>query len=400
MPVLLKIEELEPGMVLAEKVVNGVSVLMQRDKVLEEKDISLLTKRFPDLEVRIIDPLLDERISFQNDSLDQDISFTVRVKALSTINKMDTTIRTKTGLDEKNCAAFIKSVSEMVAWIQTNHIKTAILPISKTYEEHRANVFFLAVAIGAFSRNHIRNERYRLSVAKKIWNVMDLKPLATAALLQDVGMVPIKHLLAKQDLNEDEAEMIKMHPIRGAEMIPDTIHSLVRQAVKMHHENVNGTGYPAGIPGDKVNVLAKVVRVADAYCSTIAPEVFKKIKSPFETLYEMLFGQYKVFYDPAILRILARVVQPFQIGARIKINTMETAVITKHDLENPFNPQMVIAYNKEGRKLTGDELQPAFFINDREDILFKTCDGQDITYLNDVPHHEFKSEEEAAVITK
>jgi HD-GYP domain-containing protein (c-di-GMP phosphodiesterase class II) len=60
--------------------------------------------------------------------------------------------------------------------------------------------------------------------------------------------------------------MVKMHPVRGAEMIKGVkFLERVVDMVRHHHERVDGRGYPDGLKGDEISTAAKIVNVADAF---------------------------------------------------------------------------------------------------------------------------------------
>jgi HD-GYP domain-containing protein (c-di-GMP phosphodiesterase class II) len=87
-----------------------------------------------------------------------------------------------------------------------------------------------------------------------------------AALIHDVGKisVPVEILSKPTRLSENEFSLIKQHPkvgydiLRGIEF-PWPLAEIVYQ----HHERINGSGYPRGLPGDKMNEEAKILAVSD-----------------------------------------------------------------------------------------------------------------------------------------
>ena len=74
MPILMHMNELEPGMILARNIMNRYSVLLPHGHRVKEKDIKSLGRVLPDASVYITDPLLDQEVEFDDDSEDQKIS--------------------------------------------------------------------------------------------------------------------------------------------------------------------------------------------------------------------------------------------------------------------------------------------------------------------------------------
>jgi len=106
-----------------------------------------------------------------------------------------------------------------------------------------------------------------------------LKELEWAALLHDVGKIGIpEHVLNKPGkLTEDEYAIIKGHPSRGEEIL-DPVASLepVLEGVLYHHENPDGTGYPEGLEGDAIPVLARIIHVVDVFDALTSTRSYRK----------------------------------------------------------------------------------------------------------------------------
>jgi HD-GYP domain-containing protein (c-di-GMP phosphodiesterase class II) len=96
----------------------------------------------------------------------------------------------------------------------------------------------------------------------------DVKDVTTAALLHDVGKVyhEFGALLQKEGrLTPEEKALLQSHPIRSAELIA-TISNLrgsVELAVRHHHENYDGTGYPEGMRGESIPIGSRIIMIAD-----------------------------------------------------------------------------------------------------------------------------------------
>jgi HD-GYP domain-containing protein (c-di-GMP phosphodiesterase class II) len=95
----------------------------------------------------------------------------------------------------------------------------------------------------------------------------ELKSLEEAAQLHDLGKIWIPdYLFLKHKLSEKERELVRQHPAMAAEALA-SIHAPqeVISAVLHHHENFDGTGYPAGLNGASIPLEARIIAVADAF---------------------------------------------------------------------------------------------------------------------------------------
>jgi len=213
----------------------------------------------------------------------------------------------------------------------------------------------------------------------------EVKPaeLATAAMLHDIGMVALADLTNKESgLTADEYAQVKQHPAAGAAMLGDQVNGGIREAVRNHHENENGTGYPGGLQSDEIGVYAKIIRVTDAYTAGTSHRRYRKTKSAIRVMYEMIHGEYRDLYDSESLRILSKIIRPIPVGAKLKLNTNQHAVVTKHNSEDPFGPQVIIAFDENNKPLPRNRLLGPFDLSARKDIQLVAFGEEDVRYLN------------------
>jgi len=95
-----------------------------------------------------------------------------------------------------------------------------------------------------------------------------LHKLWIGALLHDVGKIGIEDRILKKSgvLTPEEFEQMKAHPTIGAEILQpiEPLREML-PAVRWHHENWNGRGYPEGLRGEEIPLMARIVAVADCY---------------------------------------------------------------------------------------------------------------------------------------
>ncbi len=96
----------------------------------------------------------------------------------------------------------------------------------------------------------------------------EIEQIRISALLHDVGKISIDDRVLKKPsaLTEDEFEIMKTHPQKGYKImsqIPAMRDFL--PGMYMHHEMINGEGYPQGLKGDEIPTQARIVSVADTF---------------------------------------------------------------------------------------------------------------------------------------
>ena len=159
----------------------------------------------------------------------------------------------------------------------TDKIEDQIANLAKAAEENRelfvGTVKALAAAIDGkdkYTRGHSeRVARISVAMGKRLGMGEDeLETLRMSALLHDVGKIAIDDAILKKPaaLTDDEYEIMKTHPQRGYKImsqIPAMKDFL--PGMYMHHEMVNGQGYPQGLKGDQIPLQAKIISVADTF---------------------------------------------------------------------------------------------------------------------------------------
>ncbi|MGE0862576.1 MAG: HD domain-containing phosphohydrolase [Vicinamibacterales bacterium] len=118
----------------------------------------------------------------------------------------------------------------------------------------------------------------------------DLAALNRGGFLHDVGKVGIPDaLLLKDDqLTPSEYEQIKEHPVIGERLLGD-MRSLaaVRPIVRHHHERLDGSGYPDGLRGAEIPLLAHVVSIVDAFDAMTTPRPYRVAMSHLSACAEL-----------------------------------------------------------------------------------------------------------------
>ena len=118
----------------------------------------------------------------------------------------------------------------------------------------------------------------------------DLEALRRGGYLHDVGKigVPDDVLLKNGRLNAEEYELIKTHAVIGERLLGD-LRSLapVRPIVRHHHERLDGSGYPDGLGGDEIPLLAHIVSIVDAFDAMTTVRPYRLALTPQQACAEL-----------------------------------------------------------------------------------------------------------------
>jgi diguanylate cyclase (GGDEF)-like protein len=136
----------------------------------------------------------------------------------------------------------------------------------------------------------------------------DIATARLASLLHDVGklVVPDEILAKPAPLTDEESIVIRRHPVDGSNMLTQ-VDALVRAVpgVRHHHENYDGSGYPDGLAGDNIPIVARILLVTDAYDTMVTGRPYSEAISPEEAIAELQRHAGKQF-DPDVVAAFVR----------------------------------------------------------------------------------------------
>jgi response regulator RpfG family c-di-GMP phosphodiesterase len=153
-----------------------------------------------------------------------------------------------------------------------------------------------------YTANHsLRVRRYSLRLATALGlERRQRKQLSLAAKLHDVGKVgvPESILLKPGPLTSDEYAVVQQHPVIGERVLAPIIRRPgVLAAVRSHHERLDGKGYPDGLRGEQIPVLARIIAIADTFDALTTSRAYRAALPPSAAL-EVLRGGSGTQFEP------------------------------------------------------------------------------------------------------
>jgi HD-GYP domain-containing protein (c-di-GMP phosphodiesterase class II) len=227
----------------------------------------------------------------------------------------------------------------------SDELERFVADLKRAAEENRelfmGSIQMLAGAVDEkdpYTRGHSdRVTRYSLLIAKEM-NQADefIETLRISAQLHDVGKIGIEdHILKKPGaLTEEEFEVMKTHTTKGANILrPVTQLAEMLPGIELHHEALDGRGYPYGLQGDQIPLLARVIAVADTFDALTTNRPYQQAHTPEQAL-QIIKNIAGKRLDPqavqALLAVYARgdiKIQRFTIKRPIPHHTTETPAV-------------------------------------------------------------------------
>jgi HD-GYP domain-containing protein (c-di-GMP phosphodiesterase class II) len=164
-----------------------------------------------------------------------------------------------------------------------------------------------------YTRGHSERVSRVTEMIAREWGMREdrVQVIRIAGMLHDVGKlgVPTKILQKQGKLNQLEFEAIKLHPLRGYEMLCEI--DFLNEAltgVYHHHERLDGRGYPMGLQDEEIPEFARIIMVADAFDSMTSTRSYRLAKSVEEAVAELRRCE-QVQFDPKVVDCLVAAVE-------------------------------------------------------------------------------------------
>lgn len=165
-------------------------------------------------------------------------------------------------------------------------------------------------------------------------------PLICAGITHDWGLLDIQDQLDRQSapLTPEQKERINAHPRDSGEQLRalGVGHSQWLDAVRHHHERLDGSGYPDQLSGDAISVPTRVLAVADMYSAMVRDRPYRKAMVSKEAMRSLMLEQ-GTKTDSRLIQMLIKELGIFPPGAIVKLVNGEIAVVTKRQ-ENSLAP--------------------------------------------------------------
>lgn len=229
--------------------------------------------------------------------------------------------------DKLSGEPFDKSDLDMMVTLASQIAVT--LNNAKLYEDLEASylsaVRALANSIDAkdtYTMGHSeRVAKYSMEIGK-LMNLsdIDMKNLYIGALLHDIGKIGIPEaIINKTDrLTNEEFREIKTHPTRGAMIIEPA--KFLREKVpliKHHHERFDGKGYPDGLKGEEIPLLARIICCADSFDAMTSKRAYRDTM-PLEDAKNEMIRCSNTQFDPEVVQAFLKVIENEEVIKEIR----------------------------------------------------------------------------------
>lgn len=226
------------------------------------------------------------------------------------------------------------------------------------------SVFKNKEAVGALLRlKESGDYRFEHGVSMAAWAAIlgrqiglhrdELETLAIGCAMCDVGMtqLPAEMLGQANQLSEGQQRIIRAHPTMGAELVSDSknVNFEVLGIIENHHERMDGSGYPRGLQGAAIPLLARIAGLVDAYDAMITPRPWAPARTSHEAAQELLDAKGSKFQDVLVEQFI-QAIGLFPTGTLVELNTGEVAIVTRQNETRRLKPEIVVVLDAHKNK--------------------------------------------------
>ncbi len=340
----LTVEELKPGMVVAESIVTKRGQTIAKSGTpLSSQLIAKLT--FYKIEsVSVEDPVVKEKPatpepSTSTNSTSQQITYTQRLKASPKFQKFQSDYALNIsylrenfdaiiagGGSEcsdmllENCESLFKDKTTLELFDMLSNMHTVEDPIYA----HSLNVALIARCMGKW-----------LKFPKG-----DLNILTLCGLLHDIGKTQIPEAILNKPgrYTDEERELMQSHPLLGVKLLKNKgFDSRIIASALQHHERHDGSGYPRGLTDDEIEDFASIIAIADVYDAMTCARAHRDPLCSFQVIHEFEKDGLQKYNTKYLLTFLERIANTYN-NSRVILSDARTGhvvYINKSNLSRP-----------------------------------------------------------------
>ena len=220
-------------------------------------------------------------------------------------------------VDNASVGLLVEEISDSVARNTSALISLARLKTADDYTYlHSVAVCAMMIAL---SRKLGQNEN-------------QVRSAGVAGLLHDMGkmLLPTELLNKPGKLTDAEFAVIKSHPARGHAFLLEASHidPVALDVCLHHHEKVDGSGYPEGLKGPEISLMAKMGAVCDVYDAITSNRAYKSGWDPSESLRQMGLWA-SGHFDLSVFQAFAKTLGIYPVGSLVRLSSGHIGVVTE-----------------------------------------------------------------------
>ncbi|CAE6903338.1 HD-GYP domain [Vibrio sp. B1ASS3] len=180
-----------------------------------------------------------------------------------------------------------------------------------------------------------------------------LKQLAIGGIIHDVGKIKVDDEILHKParLTPEEFEHMKLHQVFAGEIILGVkgLSDVSRDVCLMHHEKLDGTGYPLGLSGDQIPMHGRMSCIVDIYDALTADRVYKKGMSSAEA-FKILLSLTPFHLDPDLVYKFINCIGVYPVGSIVQLSDGRVGIVWTSSDSQPLKPIVKCFYSRKYKR--------------------------------------------------
>jgi HD-GYP domain-containing protein (c-di-GMP phosphodiesterase class II) len=203
--------------------------------------------------------------------------------------------------------------------------------------EHSINVAFLLVTFG-----------YHLNLDTDL-----LRQMAVGGIVHDVGKIQLEDSILHKPgkLTPDEFEHMKLHQVYAMAIMDDTqgLSQISKDVCLMHHEKIDGRGYPKGLEGDDIPLHGRMSCIVDIFDALTATRCYKEAMSP-AAAFKILISLTPFHLDQKLVYEFIRCIGIYPVGSLVLLSNEQVGIVWQAKGRDALHPIVKCFYSQKNKR--------------------------------------------------